>query len=40
MMPNLGLQESVSLLLLQYFPVCAEGRFGFEQIIYQGKQPT
>lgn len=40
MMPNLGLQGSVSLLLLQYFPVCAEARFGLEQIICQGKQST
>lgn len=39
-MPNLQLQESVSLLLLQYFHVCAEARFGLEQIICEGKQPT
>lgn len=40
MMPNLQLQGSVSLLLLQYFPVCAEARFGPEHIICEGKQPT
>lgn len=39
-MTNLGLQGSASLLLLQHFPVHAEARFGFGQIIYQGKQPT
>lgn len=39
-MPNIQLQGSVSLLLLQYSPVCAEARFGPEQIICEGKQPT
>lgn len=39
-MPNLGLQGSVCVLLLQYLPVRAEARFGLEQIICQGKQPT
>lgn len=37
-MPNLGLQGSATLSLLQYFPVCAEARFGLS--ICQGMQPT